>query len=210
MKWKQFPLGSLQTNCYCLYHEKHCIIIDPSGDGDFLISWLDKNELKPLAIFLTHAHFDHIGALDDLKRKYEIPVYLHYNEKDWLKDPALNGSLLFLPQPIVCTHSADYLIKGGEKLIIQDFILEIFETPGHSPGSISIYCKSENILVSGDVLFQGSIGRTDLPGGNDQQLMETIRKKILVLPKNTLVLPGHGPITTIEDEMNYNPFLQDL
>ena len=149
---------------------------------------------------LTHAHYDHIGAIDTIREEYHIPVYLHENEKDWLSSPALNlGN--------VSVKEADELITGEQELTIGSFTFQIYETPGHSPGSISLYFKDDNIVCSGDVLFKGSIGRSDLPNCNPEHLMKSIHDKLLPLPENTTVLCGHGPVTTIGNEMESNPFL---
>lgn len=207
MKWRQLPLGPLQTNCYIFSNEeKECLVIDPGGDANKLNSILEKQHLKPIAILLTHAHFDHIGAVDDIRNKWKIPVYLHKNEKDWLTDPSLNGSQFFMAGAVKVSE-ADELIKSEGILTIGSFSLEIYETPGHSPGSVSYYSAEAGLVFSGDALFAGSIGRTDLPGGNHDQLLKSIHDKLLTLPEDTHVLSGHGPETTIELEMERNPFL---
>ncbi|MBS4173531.1 MBL fold metallo-hydrolase [Bacillus sp. FJAT-49736] len=210
MEWKQIPLGLLQTNCYVLYNqEKDCIIFDPGAEGDKLIATLENEKLHPLAILLTHAHFDHIGAVDEVKKHFDIPVYIHEEEASWLTDPSLNGSQLFLNGRAIVASPADHLIKAEGTLAIGGFTFNILETPGHSPGSISFYVKELKTIFAGDTLFQGSIGRTDLPWGNHEQLMESIREKLLTLPRETAVLPGHGSITSIEDEIRSNPFLNN-
>ncbi|WP_108670808.1 MBL fold metallo-hydrolase [Peribacillus acanthi] len=206
MNWKQLPLGPLQTNCYILWNQKkECLIFDPGGDGDRLISFIKGNQLKPLAVLLTHAHFDHIGALDIIRSHYEIPAFIHKKEASWLGDPALNGSKFF--GSAVSVRAAEQIIKEEGLLNISDFELEVLETPGHSPGSISYYHKPSKAVFSGDALFSGSIGRTDLRGGNQSQLLESIHSKLLSLPEDTYVLSGHGPVTTISVEMDHNPFL---
>ncbi|WP_070120678.1 MBL fold metallo-hydrolase [Bacillus marinisedimentorum] len=208
MKWEQIPLGPLQTNAYVLSNEKgECLIFDPGAEGSKLSALLKEQNLKPLAVLLTHAHFDHIGALSRIRSEYNIPVYLHKEEKDWLADPELNGSALFMIGNPVSADPADHLIEAEGRITIGPFSMQVFETPGHSPGSVSFYFADEGIAFSGDALFAGSIGRTDLPGGNHDQLIESIHKKLLVLPENTTVAPGHGPETTIANEMDGNPFL---
>lgn len=208
MKWKQVPLGPLQTNCYLVYAEdQSCLIVDPGDNPKKLIKMIDQLELKPEAILLTHAHFDHIGAVDSIRDKYAIQVYIHDKEKDWLTDPALNGSKHFMMQDSITARAADHLIKDEGEMSIGKFAFELFETPGHSPGSISINFPKDNFVIAGDALFNGSIGRTDLPGGNHNQLIRSIHDRLLVLPEETEVLPGHGPTTTIGHEMDSNPFL---
>lgn len=207
MNWEQIPLGPLQTNCYILASsQKTCLIVDPGGEGQKLIKHIEKRHLKPQAILLTHAHFDHIGAVDDIRERYQIPVYLHEREAKWLTDPALNGSQSFVMGQIKA-DPADHLFSAEGKLSIGDFTFEVFETPGHSPGSVSFYFEQDGVVAAGDALFQGSIGRTDLREGNHEQLLKSIHDKLLTLPEDTQVLPGHGLTTTIGAEMDYNPFL---
>lgn len=202
------PLGALQTNCYVLYHDEQALVIDPGDEGNKLINWLEKNTLQPVAILLTHTHFDHIGAVDELREKYKIPLYVHKEEKDWLQNPVLNGSGLFFPDKPLRVKEPDCIIEEEGELTIGPFRLIILETPGHSPGSISFYEKERGVIFAGDTLFFGSIGRTDLPGGDHEQLLQSIRTKIFTLPKETTVLPGHGPGTTVGREINENPFFQ--
>lgn len=207
MKWEQLPLGPLQTNCYLISNSmKECLVIDPGSEGTKLIQHIQKRGLKPIAILLTHAHFDHIGAVDDVRDHYHIPVYIHRNEKKWLANPAMNGSTAFMSQGI-SARDAEFLIDQETKLSIGSFSFQVYETPGHSPGSISFYFEGSGIVVSGDALFAGSIGRTDLPQGDHQQLIKSIHQKLLSLPEDTIVLPGHGPDTVIELEMESNPYL---
>jgi hydroxyacylglutathione hydrolase len=208
MNWFPLALGPLQTNCYILSQKDgSSLIIDPGEEPNKIIQYISSKKLFPKAILLTHAHFDHIGAVDAIREKYGIPVYVHKQEKSWLSDPSLNGSQFFIPGQQIQAKSADYIISNEKTMVIEGFTFEVFETPGHSPGSISFYFKEAGIVASGDALFQASIGRTDLPGGNHNQLLESIHKKLLVLPEETLVLPGHGPATTIGQEMDSNPFL---
>ncbi|WP_423799085.1 MBL fold metallo-hydrolase [Neobacillus sp. SAB-20_R2A] len=208
MKWQQIPLGSIQTNCYIVENkDKTCLIVDPGGDGKKLLNLLNTRGLKPLAVLLTHAHFDHIGAVEDVRNAYQIPVYIHKQEEKWLGDPALNGSQFFpLIEPIKA-NAADHLIKDEGEMNIGEFTFHVYHTPGHSPGSVSYYFAKEGFVISGDALFQGSIGRTDLQGGNHTQLLKSIHDKLLTLPEETYVLSGHGAVTTIADEMDSNPFL---
>ena len=207
MNWEQLPLGPLQTNCYLLANqEKKCIIVDPGEEGARVVNHLQQRKLTPQAILLTHAHFDHIGAVDDIRSVYNIPVYLHNKEKNWLMEPSLNGSQLFMMGPIK-VKEADHLFTSEGAMKVGDFLFEVFETPGHSPGSVSFYFKEDGVVVAGDALFQGSIGRTDLPGGNHEQLIRSIHDKLLIMPEETQVLPGHGATTTIGEEMDRNPFL---
>lgn len=206
MKWKRIPLGPLQTNAYVVIKGKDCVLFDPGSEGEKVIEFIDSLGLKPHAILLTHAHFDHIGGVDVVREKYQIPVYIHVNEKDWLSDSSLNGSIFFMGSGIA-VKEANHLIENEGELQVGPFQFSVLETPGHSPGSVSYYSEEAEAVISGDTLFQGSIGRTDLPGGDHQQLMRSIDEKLLSLPEETAVLPGHGMETTLIDEMETNPFL---
>ncbi|WP_453994997.1 MBL fold metallo-hydrolase [Bacillus nitroreducens] len=208
MKWQRIPLGPLQTNAYILSNtQKDCVIFDPGGDGQKLNTVIRQQGLTPVAILLTHAHFDHIGAIDDVLAQWNIPVYIHEKEKEWLKDPALNGSASFIPGHEILSKVEPTILPKEGVFSIGEFTFDLFYTPGHSPGSASYYSKEVGVVFSGDALFQGSIGRTDLPGGSHNQLLTSIHEKLLTLPEDTIVLSGHGPETTIEAEMDYNPFL---
>ncbi|WP_017726970.1 MBL fold metallo-hydrolase [Halalkalibacterium ligniniphilum] len=208
MPWKQIPLGPLQTNAYVLMNEqKEAVIFDPGGNGTEFIEWLKSQSITPLAILLTHAHFDHIGAVDDVRHEFNIPVYLHKEEADWLTDGSKNRSAFFLSDGEIVVKPADHIITEEDSLQIGSFTFSVLETPGHSPGSVSFYYEKEGIVFSGDALFASSIGRTDLPGGDHQQLLQSIHDKLLELPEETIVACGHGPTTTIGQEMDSNPFL---
>jgi glyoxylase-like metal-dependent hydrolase (beta-lactamase superfamily II) len=208
MKWTQLPLGPLQTNAYVLENEAgEAVVIDPGSEGPALIKWLHEKNLNPVAILLTHAHFDHIGAVDDVRNEFNCPVYIHKNEQDWLPDGSKNGSARFLGTNAITAKPAEHIIEKEETLILSSFKFDILETPGHSPGSVSFYLKDHSIVFSGDALFAQSIGRTDLPGGNHEQLLQSIHQKLLEIPEETIVACGHGPTTTIGQEMDNNPFL---
>ncbi|MCP8616854.1 MBL fold metallo-hydrolase [Salirhabdus salicampi] len=205
MEWKRMPLGLVETNCYVLQKGKEALIVDPGGDEEKIVSYIKQEELKPLAILLTHAHFDHIGAVDVVRDTFHIPMYVSKVESEWLGDPQLNGSQFFSLPPVV-VKEADHFIEEGPHTI-GPFAIRVVSTPGHSPGSLSFCFDEEGIVVSGDTLFHGSIGRTDLPGGDYEQLIDSITTQLLSLPAKTKVLPGHGPETTIEQEKETNPFL---
>lgn len=207
MKWNQIPLGPMQTNCYVLSEDQNCLIFDPGEEPQKLIQYIQTKKLKPLAVLLTHAHFDHIGALDAIREQYQIPAYVHTKEAKWLTDPALNGSQKWFPDNPICLKPAENLLSGEQELVIGPFHFQLFETPGHSPGSISYYLKEQGMVFSGDVLFLNSVGRTDLPGGNEGELLQSIEDKLLTLADDTIVFPGHGPVTTIGDERENNPYI---
>jgi hydroxyacylglutathione hydrolase len=207
MNIKQFSLGPLGTNCYIVYQENKAIIIDPGGEANQVIQWLSLEKIEPIAILLTHAHFDHIGAVDDLRQHYDIKVYMHREEASWLMDPSLNRSKFFIGAEIK-TDPPDYLLENGE-FSLGPFDLEVIYTPGHSPGSISFLVKEENIIFSGDVLFNRGIGRTDLPGGDFAVITDSIQNKLYKLEDETVVYPGHGPKTVIGEEKLHNPFVSE-
>jgi glyoxylase-like metal-dependent hydrolase (beta-lactamase superfamily II) len=205
---RTYPLGFIQTNCYVVSNaSKQCLIFDPGGDGDKLIHELNRLNLKPIAILLTHAHFDHIGAVDQIKEMYKIPVYIHEAEKKWLNDPTKNGSSKYAEIPSISCKEADIILSNESQLEIGDFSFQILHTPGHSPGSLTFYFGEDAFAIVGDTLFQNSIGRTDLLGGNNAELIKSIHSKLLTLPETTIVYPGHGASTTPEDEMEKNPFI---
>lgn len=207
MNINSFSLGPLGTNCYIAEKDMKVLIFDPGGDPEKVISYLEENSIEPLAILLTHAHFDHIGAVDELRKYYNVDVYLHENEKDWLADPVLNGSRTFIGSTIK-TSGPDQLINTGE-MEIGSFQFEVMHTPGHSPGSVSFIFTEDKQVVSGDVLFKGGVGRTDLPGGDFDVLSKSIKENLYHLADEFIVHPGHGAPTTIGEERKTNPFIKE-
>jgi glyoxylase-like metal-dependent hydrolase (beta-lactamase superfamily II) len=205
MEIKKYTLGQLGTNGYLVIKEDNILIIDPAGEPNRLIKEIDTLAMKPKAILLTHAHFDHIGAVDPLRKRYDLPVYLHENEHEWMGNPALNGSKYF-PVKEVIVEPADHSLKPGP-MSIGAFDFTIIETPGHSPGGVAFVFNQERLIISGDSLFNRGIGRTDLPLGDYDTLIQTIKEKLFILPDDYVVYPGHGPETTIGDEKKFNPFV---
>lgn len=207
---RKYELGPVQTNCYIVANaNKECLIFDPGEEATRIISEIKKNHLKPLAILLTHTHFDHIGAVDALREAFDIPVWVHKKEVSWLSDPAKNGSGKYaaLPDYIVAAPAPENIITTEGELTIGDFTMALRFTPGHSPGSISYIFEDEGFAIVGDTLFERSIGRTDLFGGDSATLLAAIHDKLLSLPEDTIIYPGHGAPTTPQDEMDNNPFL---
>ncbi|WP_100010662.1 MBL fold metallo-hydrolase [Lentibacillus sediminis] len=206
MERKQLALGPLGTNGYILYQNQEALLVDPGGDAEKVIEFLQEKSLTPKAILLTHAHFDHIGAVEELRNEYNLPVYLHEQEASWLANPDENGSSLLIGKEIV-TGRPDFSIQPGH-IEIASFRFEALHTPGHSPGSISFLFRDQGFIVSGDILFQQGIGRTDLPGGDMEKLKKSIRDQLYYLEDSLTVLPGHGPETTIGYERRHNPFVR--
>lgn len=206
MNWKKLNLGPLGTNCYICMEENQSVIVDPGGEGAEIIELLRELKLTPIAVLLTHAHFDHIGAVDEISSYYSIPVYLHEAEKEWLSNPNLNGSAFF-PVEEVTVNATNFHLSLG-RFSIGKFEFEIRHTPGHSPGSVSFIEHEEKLVISGDALFNQGIGRTDLPGGDMDILLDSIENQLYTLGEEYRVLPGHGPETTIGNEKNSNPFIK--
>ena len=204
-----YTLGPVQTNCYIVSNaQKECLIFDPGEEATRLIKVIRTNGLKPLAILLTHAHFDHIGAVDAIREAFAIPLWIHEKEVDWLADPLKNGSGKYaeLPNYVVRPPLEEHIIREEQTLEIGPFTFEAVFTPGHSPGSIS-YIFNDGFAIVGDTLFKQSIGRTDLLGGSMKVLLHAIHEKLLSLPEETIIYPGHGDYTTPGEEMDHNPFL---
>ncbi len=210
MKIKTFILGDYQTNCYCLTADeaaKDCLIIDTGLQSDPLIDYLKANQLNPVTAVFTHGHIDHIEGLALLRQNWpDIKVAIHKADAPMFEDAALNLSA-FSGNPFK-TPPPEMTIEAEAFMTLAGIGFHILHTPGHTPGSISLYSKSESVVFVGDALFAGSIGRTDFPGGNHDQLIAAIKAKLLTLPEDTRVYSGHGPVTTITREKRTNPFLQ--
>lgn len=206
MQVHSFSLGIVETNCYILEGENELLVIDPGDNGEFLNKQIKQYHKKVSAVLLTHAHFDHIGAVDDVANEFDVKVYVHPEEKSWLTDTEKNGSKKFamyqLPQ--VVQHTVPQIMEPGE-YAIGEFKFEAIHTPGHSPGSLSFVFG--DFAIVGDTLFKGGIGRTDLYKGDTKTLLNSIEDKLLELDSNTTIFPGHGPETTIADEEMTNPYL---
>ena len=202
---RQKVLGMVGTNCYiCMHAEsKEAFIVDPADNAAAIIRMVSDMGAKPCAVLLTHGHFDHIGAADELRKMYEIPVYAHEAEEALLSSPTLNLSGSWASAIIL---KADHLLKDGDKLQIAGFTVKVLHTPGHTEGSCCYVLENEELLFSGDTLFHGSVGRTDFPTGSMGMLHNSIHRKLFVLPAETTVYPGHGEATYIAYEKRYNPY----
>ncbi len=206
-----FTFNAFDENTYIITNEKkQCWIVDPGmyhdDEKDALFSFITQNQLQPQAIINTHTHLDHIFGVQSVIDKYGIPFGVHKQESEVLKMAA--GSATMFGFDFKNIPHPTFFITEGEPLLLGDDVLQVFHTPGHSPGSISFYYPKGNWVISGDVLFLGSIGRTDLPGGNTDTLLNSIRKHLFTLPGETKVLSGHGPATNIAEEKMHNPFLK--
>ncbi len=211
MKIDRLILGSFETNCYILRESeaaKDCLIVDTGLEAGALVDFLQKHNLNPAAVVLTHGHADHIAGLVVLRQSFPgIKVYIHKLDAGMLTEAENNMSTL-AGMPF-STEPADGFIEEGDKIEQANIKLEILHTPGHTPGGISLYSREDRLVFVGDTLFAGSVGRTDIPPyGNMEQLIRGIREKLLTLPDETVVCPGHGPSTTIAQEKTHNPFLQ--
>jgi len=205
MKVQTIVVGALETNCYLVYCGEtcECAIVDPGADAERIFPEIFDGELKPILIINTHGHIDHVGANRDMKDKFRAPLCIHAADNPMLgKSQQLELSLFLGAKD---SPPADRFLNDGEEIKIGNDILRVLHTPGHSPGSISLL--GDDFLLSGDTLFYEGVGRTDLPGGSQKQLEQSIREKIMILPDKTVVYPGHGPHTTVGQERENNPFL---
>jgi len=204
MEIKRFVLSDFEVNNYLLIEGKEAVLIDAGFDPEPIETYLLEKGIELKAILLTHAHLDHIGGLQRLRERFNAPVYIHQKEIDWLTDPELNGSKTFPFFGDVVCEPADYILKEGKPLKIGGFHFEVLHTPGHTPGGVSFYMKPW--IFTGDTLFYRSIGRTDLYGGDQMLLLQTIENQLFSLPNETVVYPGHGQHTTIAEEKKWNPY----
>lgn len=206
MKIKNFTLGMMGTNCYVVQNEesKGCLIVDPGAKSEALSAYIRENGLSPEAILLTHGHFDHIMGIDSLRREYPVSVYADRKEQYVLADPNLNLSAAYGGG---YSFGDAVYVEDGQILSLAGLEIRVIETPGHTAGGCCYYIASEGVLFSGDTLFHSSVGRTDFPTGSMGTLIRSIKEKLLVLPGDTMVYPGHMEQTTIAYEAENNPFL---
>lgn len=199
-------LGMVGTNCYllCNMDIKECVLIDPADSQDEISRMIDESGCSLKGILLTHGHFDHIMAADAVRDKYDVKVYALCDEKNTLEQPHINlGEAYGLKLSV----KADVWHKDGEILKLAGFDIEALHTPGHTEGGSCYYIREIGVLFSGDTLFCGSVGRTDFPGGSMSEIVRSIKEKVMVLPDDTKVYPGHGEGTSVGYERENNPFL---
>ncbi len=206
LKIGRIVLGICQTNCYFVYREGEgkALVFDPADKGGYIYQGLTEKGFSVAAILLTHGHFDHIWGVEELKNLSGAQLYAYEGEKDVCEDASLNVSK---GAGRACTVFADRYLKDGEKTTIEGMTFKLIATPGHTKGSCCFYFEDDKILISGDTLFQESVGRTDLPTGSMSTLVRSVREKLMPLPEDVKVYPGHGEATSIGYEKEYNPFI---
>lgn len=203
---EKLVVGAFASNCYLVGcpQSREGMVIDPGSEGRSIIERIRELEFTIKCIINTHGHIDHIGANAELKKALDVPIVGHEADKPLYRSPQASLALFMGKGKLA---PIEQTVGDGDTLSAGSLTLKVHETPGHSPGGISLVAGDESAIFTGDSLFAGSIGRTDLPGGSFAQLIESIKTKILVYPDDTKVYPGHGPPTTVGEERNYNPFL---
>ncbi len=201
----RMTVGMVMTNCYIGYNEdtREAFIVDPGDDARRISQTVREEKLNVKGILLTHGHFDHIMAVPELKAEFGAPVYAHEAEEKLLKDTQMNLSAPWVGRAL--SLEAERLLKDGEKFELAGFEIQAVHTPGHTAGGVSYYLEAEGVLFSGDTLFRGSYGRVDLPTASGAEIARSICEKLLPLPEETAVYPGHERETTIASERKYNP-----
>jgi len=204
MKVSAFTVGAFQENTYLVVDEdgRQCVLIDPGAEGERLVKAVRASGATLVAIWLTHAHLDHVGAVAAVKRAFDVPIYLHPLDRPLYDRADRQAAAYGLPfeQP----PAPDRELAEGEDVMLGDLTFEVMHVPGHAPGHVVFHC--ENIAFVGDLIFAGSIGRTDLPGSNPQDMTDSLERAATLSP-DTVLYPGHGPATTMERELASNPFL---
>jgi glyoxylase-like metal-dependent hydrolase (beta-lactamase superfamily II) len=204
-----FVLGAYETNCYVLRKDpdaKDCLVIDAGLNAAKLVEFLVHHRLNPTAVILTHGHIDHIAGIASLRKKFaDLKVYIHKLDAEMLTGG--EGSLAEMVGEFPGTETADFIVGDGDIIEQAGLKLKVLHTPGHTPGGICLYSEGQKVIFVGDTLFAGSVGRTDFPCGSMTKLTKSISEKLLILPDETIVYPGHGPQTSIAQEKKYNPFL---
>ncbi len=206
MKIEQYCVGQVATNCYFIINNetKEMLIVDPGDSAQMLADRIRRENLEPKAVLLTHGHFDHAMAAEELAEMFGIKIYAHEAEKDTLKDPGKNVSLMIGLRDV---YQADVFVKDEEILELAGMELKVLHTPGHTAGGCCYYLEKEKVLFSGDTLFCQSVGRTDFPGGSMSGIVRSIKDKLMVLPDEVKVYPGHMDRTSIGAERAHNPYL---
>lgn len=206
LKIEQYVVGPVQTNCYFAINDdtKEVLIVDPGASAKRLGEIITEEKLNPVAILLTHGHFDHAGGAAALAEQFKIKVYAQEQEKETLENPALNLSSWGGRE---LAYHVDEFLRDEQEIDLAGFHIRVLHTPGHTVGGCCYYFSYQNALFSGDTLFAQSVGRTDFPKGSSSALIRSIKEKLMVLPDDTTVYTGHNDITTIGTERMYNPYL---
>jgi glyoxylase-like metal-dependent hydrolase (beta-lactamase superfamily II) len=212
MRINHYVVGMVQTNCYIVINDetKECFIIDPGASGKQLAEKIKQDNLIPVAVLLTHGHFDHAGGVDDLAKEFDIKIYAHEAEEDTLHDPQKNVSWMVGAKE---SYDADVFLKDSEIVNLAGFDIKVLHTPGHTEGGCCYFIAEDNVVFTGDTLFAQSVGRTDFPGGSMSQIVRSIKENLLTLNESgnletdIMVYPGHNDPTTIETERMENPYL---
>jgi glyoxylase-like metal-dependent hydrolase (beta-lactamase superfamily II) len=202
------PVGPLQCNCSIIGDEtsREAMVIDPGDDIADILALIQKHNLNVKQIVITHAHIDHVGGAMKLRAATGAPILLNQNDSALLKMLDVQAAWIGMPSP---GHvDIDHSIGELDKVQAGPLVAQVMHTPGHTEGSVCLYFPAQRKLIAGDTLFAGSIGRTDLPGGSFEKIISSLHEKVLSLPDETVVVPGHGPLTTIGEERESNPFLQ--
>ncbi len=207
---RQLTLGPIQTNCYLVGCETtfQAAIIDPAWDGKSISAMADNDGWGISHILLTHTHFDHLGGLTDIKKATGAPIYVHPDAVPGMQNTTMSAA--FFGLKVEAPPSPDKMLAEGQIITVGELELHVLYTPGHAPGHVCFHLPKYRVVFDGDLLFQDGVGRTDLPGGNYQEMMESIKNELLVLPDETQVFPGHGLATTIGEERRANPFIREL
>jgi len=207
--YKVFPVGPLAVNSTVLYSQGEAFIFDPGGEEEKLLSFLREKRLTPKAIFLTHGHIDHFARVKALKGIFpEIPVYMNERDRFLLSDELWEGFAQYLGAEL--NPPVDHSLKEGDSFNLGNLTVEVYETPGHTPGSVVYYIPQMRLLIAGDLLFRGSVGRWDLPGGNREELVNSVGRVLTIFPEETKVVTGHGELTTVGFEKKHNPLAWGL
>src|SRR6201993_1608814 len=203
------PVGPLQCNCSVIGDEasREAIVIDPGDDIEDVLALVRKHQLQVKQIVVTHAHIDHVGGAMKLRAATGAPILLNQNDYTLLKMLDVQAAWIGVPPP--GKVDIDHSIGDLDKVEAGPLVAQVMQTPGHTEGSICLYFPAQKKLIAGDTLFAGSIGRTDLPGGSYEKILHSLHQRVLALPDETVVIPGHGPVTTIGEERESNPFLQE-
>lgn len=206
MKVEKFVTGIISTNCYLAINEetKQAVVIDPAACPSYLMSHIKSEGLKVEAILLTHGHFDHIMGIDGFLSEFDVPVYVHEDDADAMEDPVLNQSSTYTSG---YTFGKARYLRDRQTLELAGYTFQVIYTPGHTKGGCCYYVASEDVLFSGDTLFQNSVGRTDFVNSSTSDLVHSVREKLFLLPDDTIVYPGHMGETKIGHEKKYNPYV---